>query len=343
MVTKPLFALSALCTALLLVLITCQRLTPSQPATDIAVKGAAVELAATAHNVLAGRLPGPEYSLITTTLGSEAAKELSLHPDFAGVAIDLLRQAGVQPGDRIAVNVSGSFPGLNISVLSAVTALGAQPLLISSVGASTWGATDPFDTWLDMEHSLQKAGLPWRSLAASPGGVGDHGGGLSKEGLALIRLAIERNGVPELGSTSVTDGIAKRLALYRDENGKLPAALINVGGSHVIFGSRGHASPLRQGITRGYRPSPVVSDSLAAPFLAANRPVIHFINIRRLAARYQIAAESPPGSASVFREQRLSPPLRAFALTGLAAAIAGLWQGRRRGLWQLTHRPSTGS
>lgn len=339
---KPVMRLSLLCLSLLAVLGICLYGSETRPAADAAVKHKAVELAANGLRLFNGRLPGPEYSLITTTLGAKDAKRLSLHPDFAAVTVDLLREAGIRQGDRVAVNVSGSFPGLNIAALAAVSALGAEPLLISSVGASSWGATDPADTWLDMEQSLIGGGLwPWRSLAASPGGVADRGGGLSDEGLALIRAAMQRNAVPELGSRDVADGVARRLAFYRDATG-LPAALINVGGSHVIFGSSGHARPLRQGLTTGYRPAAAPADSLAAPFLAANRPVIHYINIRRLAARYHINADSPPGSAAVFYRRTLAPPLRALAAAALITAIVLLGQGRRLGWWKQPRRPSTG-
>lgn len=343
MVNRSVMTLGLLSAFVLAVLGLCLQFAETKPAADASAKTNAVELATRARASLGDRLPGPEYSLITTTIGSEDAKLLSLHPDFAAVAVDLLRQAGVQPGDRVALNVSGSFPGLNIAVLSALTALDAQPVLVSSVGASTWGATNPFDTWLDMEQSLIKAGIwQWHSLAASPGGVADRGGGLDKEGLALIRAAMLRNSVPELGSSSVADGVSRRLALYRDRNG-LPAALINIGGSHVMFGSRGHTAPLRQGLTTGYRPTPAPADSLAAPFLAANRPVIHFINVRRLAAHYQIAANSPPGSSLVFHERTLSLALRWFAGLSLAIVLVLLRQGRRLGWWNLQHRQSIGN
>lgn len=342
MVKRAYVALSLVCIWALAVLLICLQLAETRPAADTAIKAHAVELAAKARSILGNRLPGPEYSLITTTLGAEDAKHLSLHPDFAAIAVDLLRRAGVHSGERIAVNVTGSFPGLNIAVLAAAKALGAEPILVSSVGASTWGATNPLDTWLDMEHSLHQAGLwPWRSIAASLGGVGDRGGGLDKEGLALIRTAMSRNGVPELGSANVADGVARRLALFCDPAGNLPVALVNVGGNHVIFGSRGHAAPLHQGLTTGYRQIPVAADSLATPFLSTNRPVIHFINVRRLAAHFQVTTDSRPGSAQVFRERHLGLALRVFAALNLTAIVALLWQGRRSGWWQVRHRQST--
>lgn len=343
MVSKPLKTLLLLCLAQLVVLSICLHSVEITPATDATQKQQAVELAIAAHSVLANRLPGPEYSIITTTLGSAQAKQLSLHPDFAAVAVDLLHQAGIRPGDRIALNMSGSFPGLNIAVLAAARALGCEPVIVSSVGASTWGATNPQDTWLDMEHSLIRAGLwPWRSLAASAGGVGDRGGGLDKEGLASIRSAMLRNAVPDLGSTNVSEGISRRLALYRDSSGRLPAALINIGGSHVIFGNRGHAVPLRQGVTIGYRLMPAPADSLAAPFLQANRSIIHFININRLSAKYQITANSRPGTAKVFRVHSLPLAARLLAVTSLFAVTLILWRKRRDSYWKLPPK-STGS
>ena len=56
--------LTLLSLPLLIVLIVCFRLTVIQPAADMDKKHQAVELALTAHSVLANRLPGPEYSAI---------------------------------------------------------------------------------------------------------------------------------------------------------------------------------------------------------------------------------------------------------------------------------------
>lgn len=334
-----------LCFAAGVSLFICAHSLQIQPADDYEVKEAAVQTAAAALSILGNRLPGPEYSLITTTLGPQDAKRLSLHPDFSAVAVDLLHQARIGRGDRIAVNMSGSFPGLNIAVLSAIKAIGADPVIISSVGASTWGATNPSDTWLDMEQSLVNFGLwQYRSKAAAIGGVGDYGGGLAKEGVMLVRDAIHRNSVPELGSVNVADGVSRRLTLYRDAKGSLPDALVNIGGSHVIFGANGHSTPLRQGLTSGYRPVPAPAGSLAASFLSTNRPVIHFINIRRLAAHKQIASNSPPGTSKVFFQRRVRPEIRLFASLTVVCSIALLWYGRRNGWWKSPHRhQSTGN
>ena len=152
----------------------CLLLTRPLPTAHQAEKQAAVALAVRAQAVLGTRLTGPEYTLITTTLAPRQAKAFSLHPDFAAVAAGWLRDAGIGEGGRVAVNLSGSFPALNIAVLAAIRAVGGEPVITSSVGASTWGATDPDFTWLDMESHLHYAVIcPCRSSAYSPGGVVD--------------------------------------------------------------------------------------------------------------------------------------------------------------------------
>ena len=51
------------------------------------------------------------------------------------------------------------MPGANIAVLSAAQAMKVIPVIISSVGASQWGANQLDFTWLDMESALAKNDL----------------------------------------------------------------------------------------------------------------------------------------------------------------------------------------
>lgn len=301
-------------------------------------KMAAAAKALTAQQIIGPRLLGEEYTLITTTLGPYKAKILSQHPDFAAVAVDMLTTAGIKAGDRVAVNLSGSFPALNIAVIAAVDAIGARPVITSSVGSSTWGANRPDYTWLDMEKIIfEKKIWPWRSSAVSLGGEGDNGGGIFPEGKQLAEQALGRSGVPRLESQNLNDAIERRIEIYRENTGALPKALINVGGNHVVFGQMGHAAPLRQGLTNNYRPSLSTVDGLAEKFIQSGRPVIHFINIARLAAQYGIKDGSSPGQSSVYYTRTLPPYLRAALIGWLLAVIAYLQRGRMEGWWKNAH------
>lgn len=325
------FALLALASILLLV--AAQGTVRREPDAAYPAMAAAVATAVRAQAAVGDRLIGPEYTEITTTLGPLAAKKLSRHPDFAALAVRYLLAAGVGPGDRVAVNFSGSFPALNIAVLAAIQAVGAEPVITSSVGASTWGASDPGYTWLDIEQTLVGSGLwPWRSAAASVGGVGDIGGGLTPEGVAAARAAIQRTGVAEMRSADLDEAVARRLAAYR-RDGQLPVALVNVGGSHVIFGRQGHDTPLRSALTAGYKPQRLVADGLAAPFVDNNRPVIHFLNLGRLAAAHGIKADNPPGTSDVLYARTVPAATRLAIAAWLAAVAWALWYGGRRKEW----------
>lgn len=101
-------------------------------------------------------LVGSQFSLTTTDEGDLDAKLTTLDPNFSAAMVDLLNQAGLQPGDTIAVMLTGSMPGANMAMLIACDAMDIHPVVITSIGASQWGANDPDMTWLDMEKLLLK-------------------------------------------------------------------------------------------------------------------------------------------------------------------------------------------
>ena len=88
---------------------------------------------------------------------------------------------------------------MNVAVYSAIHELGIEPIIISSTAASQYGANDPNFTWLDMEAALRRSQVfPYKSVAASLGGVGDDAIGLTKRGRIMLERAIERNKIPPL-------------------------------------------------------------------------------------------------------------------------------------------------
>lgn len=59
-------------------------------------------------------LIGPAMSSITNNSGNLLAKQTTVNPNWAAVAVQLLREAGIQEGDTVAAGISGSFPGINV-------------------------------------------------------------------------------------------------------------------------------------------------------------------------------------------------------------------------------------
>ncbi|MDM7915359.1 MAG: poly-gamma-glutamate system protein, partial [Candidatus Eisenbacteria bacterium] len=159
-------------------------------------------------------LIGQEFTLTTTDRGVLEAKLTSVNPNFAAVFVEYFKDMGLERGDAVAIALTGSFPALNVTVLAAAEELGLRALPITSVGASMWGANDPSFTWLDMETLLNRQGLlATRSIGASIGGSNDRGRGLSPRGRALLREAIERNGVALIREPTLDESVKKRLEM----------------------------------------------------------------------------------------------------------------------------------
>lgn len=272
---------------------------------------------------------------VTTSTGNLESKQTSANPNMAALVVDYFRRLDLQRGDLVAIGCSGSFPALNVAVLAATEAMGLEPLVISSATASDFGANMPSFMWLDMEKLLESHHVfSVRSLAASVGGVEDQAIGLSTEGQALVRAAIERSGVPELQPSSFEESLAQRMAVYdRAAKGRRIAAYVNVGGGAVSVGrSRGKVA-YQPGINRP-SPSPPV-DSIIGRFLLRGVPVVHLTQIRDLASAAGLP--TPPrraihiGEGELFRR---SEPNRILAGLALAAYVGLLywvgWRARRR-------------
>jgi poly-gamma-glutamate system protein len=257
-------------------------------------------------------LVGPEFTLITTDRGAQAAKSLAAHPNFAAAVTQMMLQAGVRGGDLVAVGMTGSLPGMNLAVLAACRAIGAEPILITSAGSSMFGATDPEMSWLDMEAVAVKAGLwPYRSLAASLGGGGDVGRGLSPAGRQLLIDAIDRGGARLLDPPNLLVAVRERVALYDSvaaARGKPIRLYVNVGGGVASLGGAQNGRLIPAGLsqrltTRNY-PNRGVINVLGERRL----PVIHLLQVERLAREFDItdgaANPEPAGQGMLFIRKR---------------------------------------
>jgi poly-gamma-glutamate system protein len=168
--------------------------------------------------------------------------------------------------------------------------------------------------------------------AASLGGVGDRGDGLFDEGRVLAKQAIERAGIGMIAAATIEEAIAQRVAILKERTGLLPAVL-NVGGSHVFFGSRGHRAPLRQGLNRGYQSSIAAAGGLARFSSAPTDPSSSFINIAKMATEYGIGPESPVGSSKVFYPREVPDRIRWLVLCWVVVMLSVMWYGGKRGWW----------
>lgn len=272
-------------------------------------------------------LIGVSISDVTSNTGNLLAKQTTVNPNWAAVAVKLLREAGVNDGDTIAVGVSGSFPGLNIAVFSAIEAMHLQAIAISSASASQWGANHPRLLWLDMEQVLkQRKVFKFRSVATSLGGAEDRAASMSEEGLALLRRGIRRSKLPLIDVENYAESVIERMTIYQENAAGRPIrAYVNVGGGTSSTGTRRSKFAFQPGLNTRTPPPAALIDSVMARFLDQDVPVIHFLQINRMAERYGLPIapqiRPPVGTGRVFLEQRYSPVLASAALITIVLGL----------------------
>lgn len=278
---------------------------------------------------------GKDYTDLTTTLGPLSSKRTTTNPNFAGVIVEMLAQAGVHRGDPVAVSLSGSFPALNVALFSACSCLELKPVIISSVGASTYGANEPEFTWLDMEEVLRKHHLfPYRSEAASLGGLIETKGGLGGKGIEKGLEAISCHGIPlldEQGISTLGRDIERRLSIYEQALcGKKPAAFINIGGTLLAFGRCPEVQSLGTGLLRSIPQSNHPLRGMIFRMGEKGVPVIHLLNIKKITLEYGLPIDPiplpPVPDGRVMKRGEYSLTL---ALSGLFILFGGLIYLRR--------------
>ena len=229
-------------------------------------------------------LVGSQFSLITTDEGDVDAKLTTLDPNFAAAMVELLDRANLNSGDTIAVMVTGSMPGANMAMLIACNAMNIHPFIISSIGASQWGANDPNMTWLDMETILFNSGyISTRSIAASIGGRNDQGRLLSPRGRELIRENINKNKLPLISGEGLENNIDQRMKYFGNNNYK---AVVNIGGGVASLGTSFNLRLLQPGIVYRKDIEQITKgdgiNGAVVRFSKKDIPLIHILNIQKL-------------------------------------------------------------
>jgi len=273
----------------------------------------------------ASGLIGLSDSEITTDKGFIDIKVMATNPNLAAVIVQMIREAKIKPGDLVAVGYSGSFPGANIAVLSAIESIGLDAVIISSVGSSNWGANEPEFTWLDMERVLVDRGIfKYRSSAASIGGKQDNGVGLTENAKQLMIAAVKRNDIELINEFSLPNNIYKRLQIYNthaQKKGKRIKLYINVGGGSANLGSGVNYMRIPSGLTMNLSREKIGGNGILFKMAERGIPVIHILKLRELTYQYDLPIRpvNPViGEGSVFAEVRYNSSV---ALIGLGVLL----------------------
>lgn len=274
---------------------------------------------------------GPEWTALTTTLGDVEAKRTTANPNFAAAMVRYFVSAGCRRGDAIAIGASGSFPALLVATLCAAEELGLRALVITSFGASMYGATRPDFPITSFVSILKEEGLASPELlAVSPGGDGDAGGNALFDDSGTIIDGLARDsGVTylRLDPPSIPGSIAARLRLYDEAAGPGGVAcFVNIGGASPNSGTSAYTLDFPQGLVIDPPRIPSTTDrGLVYEYAARGVPVVNLLNVRRLAAESGLPFDPvplpAPGDGDVYIERRINA---GAAIAALICALAPL-------------------
>ncbi len=276
-------------------------------------------------------LIGLDYSPITTSLGNLEAKRTTTNPNLAGLLVHLLWEAGARRGDAVAIGASSSFPALIIASLCAAQALGLEPLLICSLGASQWGANNPDFHWLDIRDCLEKTGLlRMQPLAISLGGEGDRGQDMDPQGRDFLLAEAERRGYSVLPGADLPQLVRERIRLYNEAaGGKQIKVFINIGGSFTNLGTDSKILNLKPGLTEFRNFPPPEKRGLIFEMGSHGIPVIHLLYIRGLIERYEFPWDPRPlpavGVGAIYDKKRLDSRLFFILAAFYLVLVGGLF------------------
>jgi poly-gamma-glutamate system protein len=277
-------------------------------------------------------LIGIASSPITTDLGSLPSHRTTTDPVFAAAVVQMLYRAGVRPGNLVAVGMTASYPSFDLDVYAGIEAIGATPVVISSLGSSQYGANEASFTWLDMEGVLYDAGvIHHRSLIVGPGGSLAGADAATREQLA------ERSGLPVMPVLPLPQDINFRENQYvkvERTTGKSIAAFVDVGGAAANIGSASNEAIISPGLSRPRWSQFQASRLGVMGWMALQRvPIVAMISVRSLANRFGIPFD--PHLRPTARD--IAPPPAnpiglAIALIGLVALVVAV---HRRGLFRV--------
>ncbi|MDC0383917.1 poly-gamma-glutamate system protein [Candidatus Marinimicrobia bacterium] len=298
-------------------------------------------------------LVGGPYSLITTDEGDLDAKLTTLDPNFAAVVIDLMYQLGLKKHDTVAVLMTGSMPGANIAVLTACKAIGLNPVTISSIGASQWGANQIDFTWLDMERILfEKELILSTSIAASIGGRNDMGRLLSVKGRNIILDNIKKHNIPLIKKDRLSDNIEERMN-YLNKYSSIDSydAIINVGGGVASLGTSFNLKLLSPGVVSRADMNTIGTEGgiegVFSKFINLNVLGLHILNIRPLIEQYNMKFAPIPlpeigvGSLYAIERYNLLVALICFLIVSGSVFLVGFQSKQKIKEYLIQHEPDS--
>jgi poly-gamma-glutamate system protein len=241
-------------------------------------------------------LIGPENSELTTTLGHLEAKRATTNPNMAGLIVHLLHQAGVAAGDTIAVGSSASFPALMIATLAAAQTMELHPVVILSLGASSYGGTNvDFNLLSIYQFLLRDSVFTIQPAAISLGGEKDIGQDFKSNIKERLLKQIQASSIPFIYEPDLQTNVAMRMKIYQGSSsaGRI-SVFINIGGNYADLGTSALVLDLKPGLNKNVSLPAKAERGVLFEMAAQDIPCIHLLFVKGLAMKYGLPWDPIP-------------------------------------------------
>jgi len=282
---------------------------------------------------------GGEFSSITTTIGNLDAKQVSVNPDFAALYIRWFNELRLQKGETAVIHVSASFPALSIAAIIACETAGLEPLILSSAGASSFGANIPEMTYWDMEnHLFEKGLLKHRTAYASLGGQNDNGSSFWEGGMEAALNSADRNNYQVYVPENLEQAVQQKVNFINSV--KAFKLFINIGGNQAALGTGPCSMSIPAGLILEKLDCSSENPGLIHILNQQCIPIIHMLNIKELAAINGISISTDfyegPGRADVYfiKSRPLWLPALSLILLMIYLGLIHLYNSRSTKLLQ---------
>ena len=242
-------------------------------------------------------------------------------------------EAGLQKGDPVGANFSGSYPGLNLAVLCAAEVMELDIRYSTSVGSSKYGANNPEYTFPEMVKTLYDAGLISRlPVLVTMGGGGDMGHNMmayvleEEEDIAAVKALKQRLVEADL-APAVIESFAQDIELHEQLYGDI-RAFVNAGGNSLGLGHADNTVMLSlgSGLLKPQTLEITANSGLTERYLSKGIPTIHLLNVRALCTESGIPfdPETLPAMGAASMYFGVGFPRSAVLAWTMAALCGGL-------------------